>query len=51
MLWLLRCRPLQDIRSRKSTPQSIHNRAGLEQLQARGQQCRLSLFYRLFLGF
>ncbi len=51
MARLLRCRPLQDIRSRKSTPQSIHNRAGLEQLRAGGQQCWLSLFYRLFLGF
>jgi len=48
MARLLRCRPPRDIRSRKSTSQSIHNDAGLEQLRAGGQQCRLSLFYRAF---
>jgi hypothetical protein len=48
MARLLRCRPPRDIRGRKSTPQSIHNGAGLEQLRAGGQQCRLSLFYRFF---
>jgi len=50
MARLLRCRPLQDIHSRKSTLQSIHNSPGLEQLCAGRQQCRLSLFYRLFVG-